>query len=73
MSRRKYGFMRISAVILAGCILWGGCGMGVPPEEAGEAGDNIQDAVGVGFPVGQNPRADKPAAESAYAEEDAVG
>lgn len=79
MSRRKYGFMRIFAVILAGCILWGGCEMGAPreqstdvPEDAEESGDNIQDAVGVVFPVGQNPRADKSAAESAYAAEDAV-
>ncbi|MBD5530094.1 MAG: leucine-rich repeat domain-containing protein [Lachnospiraceae bacterium] len=79
MSRRKYGFMRVFAMILAGCILWGGCGMGAPREQsadvledAGESGDNIQDAVGVVFPVGQNPRADKSAAESTYAAEDTV-
>lgn len=28
MGRHKYGLMRVFAVILAGCMLWGGCGMG---------------------------------------------
>lgn len=66
MDRCKYGFMRVFAVILAGCMLWGGCGMrarreqsaDITEDEGQQSKDMQETGTWVVFPVAQKPQTD---------------
>lgn len=79
MDRCKYGFMRVFAVILAGCMLWGGCGMrarqeqsaDITEDEAQQSRDVQEMGTWVVFPVAQKPQTDGYAREDTASTESA--